>query len=125
MDWIAAKTFVEHAFGVSNDALHVIAGVCLQLLFASLLRVSASSLWPWLILLVIEAANEWNDFQIEVWPVAAMQWGEAAKDVLLTMALPTMMLLVVRYVPHLFTVLAVEGDDQEETNPDMDRSNER
>lgn len=117
MDWIVAKTFVEHAFGVSNDALHVIAGVCLQLLIATLLRVSASSLWPWMVLMVLEGANEWNDFRVEVWPVPALQWGEAAKDILLTMALPTMILLVARYCPHLVTAPAVQNASETHVDP--------
>ena len=99
--WNDAKTFIEHMIGFSHDALHVLVGVCLQLLFAALLRMSARSIGPWLMVLALEFANEWSDLYIEVWPQHAMQWGESAKDVLLTMALPTLLLIVARYRPKL------------------------
>ena len=91
-------------------------GVCLQLLFAGLLCRSARSAWPWLMVLGLELANEWVDLHVEVWPQHAMQWRESAKDVLLTMALPTLLLIVARYRPRLLSgdtsVVAAEPRDQ-------------
>lgn len=114
--WNDAKTFIEHMIGFSHDALHVLVGVCLQLLFAALFRISARSIGPWLMVLALELANEWSDLYIEVWPQHAMQWGESAKDVLLTMALPTLLLIVARYRPKLLCgdkpVVAAEPRDQ-------------
>lgn len=114
--WNDAKTFVEHMIGFSHDALHVLVGVCLQLLFAALFRMSARNIVPWLIVLALELANEWSDLYLEVWPQHAMQWGESAKDVLLTMALPTLLLIVARYRPKLLIgdtpVVAAEPGDQ-------------
>ena len=116
MDWSQTKTFIEHMIGFSHDALHVMVGVCLQLLFAGLLRRSARSVGPWLMVLGLELANEWVDLQVEDWPQHAMQWGESAKDVLLTMALPTLLLIVARYRPRLLSgdtpVVAAEPGDQ-------------
>ena len=121
LDWLSAhwndaKTFIEHTIGFSHDALHVMVGVCLQLLFAGLLRRSARSVWPWLMVLGLELANEWVDLHVEVWPQHAMQWGESAKDVLLTMALPTLLLIVARCWPRLLIgdtpVVAAEPGDQ-------------
>ena len=115
-DWSQTKTFIEHMIGFSHDALHVMVGVCLQLLFAGLLRRSARSVWPWLMVLGLELANEWVDLHVEVWPQHAMQWGESAKDVLLTMALPTLLLIVARCRPRLVSgdtsVVAAESGDQ-------------
>ena len=115
MDWSQTKTFIEHMIGFSHDALHVMVGVCLQLLFAALFRLSARSIGPWLMVLALELANEWSDLYIEVWPQHAMQWGEGAKDVLLTMALPTLLLIVARYRPKLLCgdnpVVAAERGD--------------
>lgn len=99
--WNEAKTFVEHMIGFSNDAIHILAGVCIQLLIAALLRVSLRSLKPWLVVLTIQILNEASDLWLEVWPSYAMQWGESAKDVLLTMGLPTLLLLVARFKPAL------------------------
>ena len=114
--WNDAKTFVEHIIGLSHDALHVLVGVCLQLLFAELFRMSARSIAPWLMVFALELANEWSDLYIEVWPQHAMQWGESAKDVLLTMALPTLLLIVARYRLRLLSgdtaVVAGEPGDQ-------------
>ena len=114
--WNDAKTFVEHMIGFSHDALHVLVGVCLQLLFAALFRMSARNIGPWLMVLALELANEWSDLYIEVWPKHAMQWGESAKDVLLTMALPTLLLIVARCRPRLVSgdtpVVAAEPGDQ-------------
>ena len=116
MEWSQTKTFIEHTIGFSHDALHVMVGVCLQLLFAGLLRRSARSVWPWLMVLGLELANEWVDLHVEVWPQHGMQWGESAKDVLLTMALPTLLLIVARCRPRLLSgdtpVVAAEPGDQ-------------
>ncbi len=101
-EWFNAKTFAEHMIGFSHDALHVVAGVCLQFLLAALLRVSVRSFWPWSIVLALEVANEWADLHGEVWPDRSMQWGEGAKDILLTMGLPTLILIVARFRPQVF-----------------------
>ena len=101
LDWAAFKLFIAHASGVSHDAMHVIAGVLAQLILAAVLRRSLASPWPWLVVLVAELANEWNDLMVERWPEAAMQYGEIAKDVALTMLLPTILLIAARRWPGL------------------------
>jgi hypothetical protein len=98
----AVEIFTERSLGFSHDALHVLVGACLQLLLATLLRTSVRSLKPWALVLVLELLNEVHDLRVETWPSPAMQWGESAKDVLLTMALPTVLLLAARYAPSLF-----------------------
>lgn len=104
--WSEGKTsveiFVEHSLGFSHDALHVLVGPCIQLLAGALLRRSIRNLGPWLVVLVLELANEWHDLTVEHWPNPALQWGESAKDVLLTMALPTLLMILARYAPGLF-----------------------
>ena len=100
IDLYQAKTFIEHAIGFSHDALHVLVGVVVQLGIAVLLRRSLRSIWPWLIVLALELGNEWVDLAIERWPVPAEQFGEGMKDILLTMALPTLLLLVARFRPR-------------------------
>ena len=116
MEWSQTKTFIENTIGFSHDVLHVMVGVCLQLLFAGLLRRSARSVWPWLMVLGLELANEWVDLHVEVWPQHAIQWAECAKDVLLTMALPTLLLIVARCRPRLLSgdtsVVATEPWDK-------------
>ncbi len=102
LDWYEVKLFVRHAGDVSMDALHVIAGVVLLFVIAFLLRTSVARPRPLLIVLILEIVNEASDFRVEIWPHLGMQAGEAAKDVLLTMALPTVIFLTARFRPNLF-----------------------
>jgi hypothetical protein len=106
-DWYQLKLFAEHSTGVSMDALHMMIGVVLQLLFAFLFRSSVARPMPLLAVLVLALINEGNDFRVEIWPDPGMQFGEAAKDILLTMFSPTMIFLVARRRP---TLLAHESN---------------
>ena len=100
--WYQAKLVIEHASGISMDALHVLVGVLLQLLFAGLFRISLKSWWPWLSLFSLLLLNEAGDLWVERWPEPAMQVGEGIKDVALTMFLPTMLMLGARLHPAMF-----------------------
>jgi hypothetical protein len=99
--WYQFKLLVEHASGISMDALHILAGVGLQLVFAILFRLSLKSWRPWLFVLFLLLANEAGDLWVEQWPEPAMQYGEGLKDVFLTMALPTMLALLVKTSPAI------------------------
>lgn len=99
--WYQVKLFIEHSSAFSPDALHVFAGVAIQLLTAAVLRRPVSRWAPWLVVLVAIIVNEAIDLWVERWPQPGMQYGEGAKDVLLTMILPTMLLLVARLRPRL------------------------
>jgi hypothetical protein len=100
--WYEAKMFIEHASVVSSDALHVLVGVLVWMVAAVVLRRSLSSWFPWLILLGLAVLNEFVDFWVELWPYVGMQLGESAKDILLTMALPTVLMFAVRSRLNLF-----------------------
>ena len=102
MSWYEAKMFIEHASVVNSDGLHVLIGVLAWILVAMLVRRSLSAPLPWQILLVMTLLNECVDLWVEQWPDKAMQYGESAKDVLLTMTLPTILLFAVRLRPNLF-----------------------
>ena len=99
--WYEVKLLIQHATGVSMDALHVLAGVLLQLSFAALTRLPLKAWRPWLFLLVLALLNEAGDLWVERWPEPAMQYGEGIKDVALTMLLPTLLMLVARYRPGI------------------------
>ncbi len=101
VDWQEVKFFARHATGFSMDALHVIAGVMLHFLLAMLLRSSVARPLPLLLVLGFELLNEANDFRVEIWPDLSSQFGEAAKDILMTMLLPTLIFLIARYRPKL------------------------
>ena len=101
-DWYQIKLLIEHATGVSMDALHILAGVLAQLMFAALFRSSLHSWRPWLFVLALILLNETSDLWVERWPEPAMQYGEGLKDVVLTMLLPTALLLLARLRPAFF-----------------------
>lgn len=102
LDWYQLKLFLQHASAVDMDSLHVLLGVAVQFVVALALRVPVTRWTPWLAVILIEIVNEWNDLRVEQWPDAGMQYGEAAKDILLTLVLPTLILSVARLRPNLF-----------------------
>lgn len=100
--WYQFKLFVEHASGISMDALHILVGFALLFVAAAAMRRSVSSIFPWAALLLLELGNEGYDLSIEVWPSFASQLGEGAKDIMLTMAIPTAILALARWKPGCF-----------------------
>lgn len=99
--WHPVKMGMEHALAFSPDALHVLVGVGLQLVLARLLKSTVARVSPWLGVLALELLNEWSDLTFEIWPNRPMQWGESVKDVLLTMVLPTLLLVISRWCPGI------------------------
>ncbi|GAA4716671.1 hypothetical protein H9L13_06405 [Sphingomonas lutea] len=100
--WYESKLFIEHALAISHDGLHVVIGVLIQLIAASLLRRTVASWLPWAAVLAFALANEVVDLRVERWPSPGMQFGEGAKDIVLTILLPTILLAVTRLRPALF-----------------------
>ena len=102
ISWEETKRFFEHSIAFSRDALHVIAGVVFLLVAAALVRKPVSNIWPWLIVLALAIVNEFLDLWIQRWPNPGIQYGESAKDLILTMALPTLLMLSARLAPGLY-----------------------
>jgi hypothetical protein len=107
LPWIEAKHFVANALAISHDVLHLFVGVLLLLAAAILLRSPVSSWRPWLVVFVLACLNELGDLWVEQWPERAIQYGESLKDVLLTMLLPTLLLLTSRSLPWLYITSSV------------------
>ena len=103
MSWYETKMFIEHASIVTSDALHVIVGVLIWIVIAMLLRRPLTDWLPLLLLAVLLIFNETVDLWVERWPDAAMQYGESAKDVLLTLTLPLVLMVLARTRPRLFS----------------------
>jgi hypothetical protein len=101
VSWHQGKLFVEHVVTINHDALHIIVGTLVWLLFAMLLRRPITSWYPWLWTLAVIMWNEAVDLWTEHWPEPGQQYGEGAKDLLLTMLIPTILALSVRFVPGL------------------------
>ena len=110
LGWYQVKLFVEHASGISMDALHILAGTVIFLLAAIGLRSGVGSPRPWFALLVLELLNEAYDLHAERWPNIGHQLGEGFKDIVLTMALPTLLLLAARWKPQWLAVAPRDGD---------------
>ena len=100
--WYDAKLLLEHASGVSMDALHILVGVAAQLIFAIIFRTPLASWRPWLFVLTLLLFNEFSDLWVEQWPQPAMQYGEGLKDTGLTMILPTLIMVLARWRPEVF-----------------------
>jgi hypothetical protein len=102
VDTEAIKAAVAAWTELDRDALHIYAAVLIQLGSAALLGRTLASPWPWLIVLAFALGNEWLDVHrddlVEAWEKAA-----ALHDLWNTMLLPTLLLLVVRFVPRLTT----------------------
>lgn len=102
IDWYQVKLFVQHSTGFSMDALHVVLGVLVQLAAAMIFRTTLARPLPLLAVLLLELTNEANDLRLEKWPHPAMQYGEGAKDVIMTMLLPVLIFFLARHRPKLF-----------------------
>ncbi|HXH52831.1 MAG TPA: hypothetical protein VNH53_05315 [Sphingomicrobium sp.] len=108
--WRDAKTFLEYASNASMDALHVVLGVVLLLALAKLSRRPVSSWLPWLGVLAVVFANEVLDMHTERWPDLTHQLAEGAKDVVLTMLIPTLLMVTARLQPKLYGVSETTGE---------------
>ena len=100
--WHQGKLFVEHSLTISHDSLHMLVGVLLWIVLGLTLRRPLYMWRPWLWLLAATLWNEAVDLWVERWPDPGQQYGEGAKDLLLTLAVPTMIMLAARLRPDLF-----------------------
>lgn len=110
--WREGKIFLEHSVAFSQDALHVVAGVVVLLATALLLRKPISDKWPWLTVFLLTFVNEYIDIAVEKWPDPAMQYGEGFKDLLLTMFLPSVLMLTGRFLPGLYQAVPASPETQ-------------
>lgn len=101
--WYYFKLFAERSISFSSDSLHVLTGVLIQLASGLLLNRAVSSWAPWLVVFILACLNEVIDLSFDHWPELAIQYGESAKDLALTMALPTGLMITARHFPNLFT----------------------
>lgn len=100
--WHQGKLFVEHSLTISHDSLHILVGVLLWIVLGLVLRSPLYTWRSWLWLLAATLWNEAVDLWVERWPDPGQQYGEGAKDLLLTMAVPTLIMLAARLRPDLF-----------------------
>lgn len=103
-NWYQMKLLIEQTARISHDSIHVLVGGVAPLVIAFLTRRSVASWLPWLVMLALILFNETVDVTIEIWPGSArlLQYGDSLKDILLTMALPTVLLVSARVAPQLY-----------------------
>ena len=100
--WHQGKLFIEHAVSISHDSLHLIVGVLVWIAIALVSRRPLTRWVPWTWTFAFILWNETVDLWTERWPDPGMQFGEAAKDLALTMLLPTVLMFAARARPELF-----------------------
>jgi len=100
--WHQGKLFIEHSLTIQHEALHILVGVLLWLAVGLFIHRPLASWWPWLWVLAAILWNETVDLWVERWPDPGQQYGEGAKDLVLTMFLPTVLMVAVRTRPDLF-----------------------
>lgn len=100
--WHQGKLFIEHMVRIDHDSLHLIAGILLWLVFGLIARRPLSAWRPWLWLLAVILWNETVDLWTEQWPNPGQQYGEGAKDIAMTMLVPTILMFAIRLRPDLF-----------------------
>lgn len=100
--WHQGKLFIEHSLNITHDSLHIFTGLVLWLILGLILRRPLTSWRPWLWVFALILWNETVDLWVEQWPDPGQQYGEGAKDLLLTMAIPTIVMFAARERPNLF-----------------------
>lgn len=105
------KVWLEETLELDRDALHIYAGILVQLIVAVFCRRSLASLWPWITVLMIAGYNEYSDFgRSSGTPESfAFHKAEAIHDMWITMLLPTLLLLMARFWPS--GLVGKLGDD--------------
>ncbi|MFS0738133.1 hypothetical protein ABC347_13880 [Sphingomonas sp. 1P06PA] len=97
MNWLHIKYEISMATGLAQDALHVHAGILVLLAAALVLRRPVSSPWPWLVVLLIELANEAIDLSNYAPGSRSIGEGGTVRDIWNTMLAPTVLWLAARY----------------------------
>jgi len=102
MDWLSLKNEAARML-FEKDAPHIYASLFIQIATAKLSRRSLGQILPWLWVLGIELLNEVTDIwrggepQLKPWQVVS-----GIHDIIITMVLPTVLLLLVRSAGELF-----------------------
>jgi hypothetical protein len=102
MDWVEIKSFAAE-LSLTKDALHIYAALAIHVVACLVFRRSLASALPWMAVLTLELVNEGLDLLLEPEEyIHEWQIKGSVHDVVNTMALPTILLLLVRHAPRLF-----------------------
>ena len=92
-DWIYWKTYLSLWLDVTDDVLHIHVGLIILVAAALVLRRAPWDWRPWLVVVVVEAANELYDVFQTAYVTDEGNWSAAWHDFWLTMLWPTVILL--------------------------------
>lgn len=112
--WGGDKTAFAEWLDVQDDGLHALVGVLLLLGLAVATGRRLDDWRLWLIVFVLECANEAVDLSAPDFPEA--NWDGSLHDLLLTMALPTAILLLLRFTGRRESQAAASTDSASEAN---------
>lgn len=96
--WVAWKGDLVGLTDLDRDALHIYAGVVVQLGVALATRRGLGRRLPWVAALLVALIVEAADIYVEIWPSAVMQGGKAVHDLVNTMIVPTLLFIYTRFV---------------------------
>ena len=107
-----AKEVVEDwSLMTPGAAWHILIGVLAQLVIAAFVRRGIASFIPWGVVLAAETVNEVNDIYFRYWDERPYAVSENVTDAVLTMILPTILLVLARVRPQIFGLRADTGND--------------
>ena len=102
--WHESKLFIEHLFAISHDTLHLLAGLALWLALVAFIRRPINAWLPLIGTAAIATLNEAVDLWVELWPSMGHQLGEGARDILVTISIPTLLFAAARLRPSMFAL---------------------
>ena len=112
--WGGDKNALSDWLGVADDGLHVLVGTGLFIVLAVVTGRRLDDGRLWLIVFLLECANEAVDLSAPDWPEA--NWSGATHDLILTMVLPTLLLMTYRFTGRREAQAAASTDDASEAN---------
>lgn len=100
--WRPMKNGFEESIPIAPEAIHVLVGVCIQLFAAWWMKRSIAEWRPWFVVLFLIVVNESADLFSRQWPWTHRHVMASVTDLLLTLSVPTLLLVAVRIRPDMF-----------------------
>ncbi len=91
------KLAVVAASGLSKDALHIYAGLAVQLLIATSTRYRLTSILPWCVVLALAGLGELVDRHDDLTSLGHWRWQASLHDIVNTLFWPTLLLVLARF----------------------------
>lgn len=91
------KQAIVAVTGLSKDTLHVYVGLATFVLAALVLRKSARSIVPWLLVLAAAVLGELVDMHEDLTILGYWRWLDSVHDIVNTLFWPTVLLLLARH----------------------------